>query len=808
MGFTLRWSLRELRARWLQVAAVALVIAIGTGTYAALGSTATWRRVSNDESYAALRFHDLRVVPAAGTTLPAGTLRDAIGSAGIPAETIEERLIGPVQVDASTDDRTILVSGRVVGVDLSDGGPRVNRLDMVRGRALTPDDDGEPVALLESRFADAYGLPDEGVLQLGGAIELRYVGAATSPEYFVVVDDQGTFFAERSFGVLFVPLATAGRILDAEGRVNDAVVALAAGADADAAAGQLADGLSRALPEVGFDVLVREDDLGYSVLYEDIESDQAFWNLVALLVLAGAAFAAFNLVGRIVEAQRRQIGIGMALGATPVSLAVRPLLMAAEIAVLGVLFGVGIGVLAQQGIRAVFEQFLPLPVWRTAFQPRTFAEATILGLLVPFLASAWPVWRAVRVTPVEAIRTGHLAAKGGGLAPLLKRLPLPGSTLAAMPIRNTLRAPRRTLLTSLGIAAVVTVLVVTFGLLDTFDGLIDRGEREALRGAPERTIVRLSAPLPIDDGPLGAIGAADGVATIEPVLTVAGQMRTTQETLAMALSLIDLDAGLWTPTIVEGVAGDPGIVLAEKAAEDLGVGVGDTITVRHPSLTGPGTFGTSDSELPVAAIHGGPFRVQAYLDDAAAAELGLAGLTNEVWIDPEPGVGTDRIRRSMFAVPGVASVETAAASAEVLRDLIEQFTGIFRILQLFVLALALLIAFNATAINADERAREHATMFAFGVTVSRVLRIATIEGVLVGLVGTLLGILLGLAVTQWFIVELAGSTLPDVQLLPTVSIETIASTIVLGIVAVAVAPLLTVRRLHRMDIPGTLRVME
>ena len=50
------------------------------------------------------------------------------------------------------------------------------------------------------------------------------------------------------------------------------------------------------------------------MLYDDIEGDQRLYDIFAVLILAGAAFAAFNLAGRIVEAQRREIGIGMALG--------------------------------------------------------------------------------------------------------------------------------------------------------------------------------------------------------------------------------------------------------------------------------------------------------------------------------------------------------------------------------------------------------------------------------------------------------------------------------------------------------------
>ena len=61
----------------------------------------------------------------------------------------------------------------------------------------------------------------------------------------------------------------------------------------------------------------------------------------ALLVLGAAGLSAFNLISRLVESQRREIGIGMAMGVPPAQLAVRPLLFGAQVALIGVVFGVG-----------------------------------------------------------------------------------------------------------------------------------------------------------------------------------------------------------------------------------------------------------------------------------------------------------------------------------------------------------------------------------------------------------------------------------------------------------------------------------
>ncbi len=50
-----------------------------------------------------------------------------------------------------------------------------------------------------------------------------------------------------------------------------------------------------------------------------------------------------------------------------------------------------------------------------------------------------------------------------------------------------------------------------------------------------------------------------------------------------------------------------------------------------------------------------------------------------------------------------------------------------------VLLLALCIAFNSTAINMDERARENATMFAYGLPAGRVLLVSVVESLIIGL---------------------------------------------------------------------------
>jgi putative ABC transport system permease protein len=809
----LRWSFRDLRKRWVQVAAIACIIAIGTGLYAGLSSTSRWRRVSYDASYAALRMYDLRAALSTGSYVGADDLVSAARSIRHARwiRDAEARLIVPTQVDASARGATILVPGRLVGVDVRGDGPRVNRIAATAGRGLSSGDDGRPRAVLDAHFAKQHHLPAKGRMRVSGGDDLRYVGLGLSPEYFMVIGDRGTLLAEANFAVAFVPLSTAQALAGRPGQANDLVVTLRADADVAVVERELGTALAARFPTVGATVTGPRADPAYRTMYDDIDGDQRLYDIFAVLILAGAAFAAFNLAGRIVEAQRREIGIGMALGAPRRSLAIRPLLVGAEIAVLGVVLGIpiGFGVAATMG--AILRDFFPLPVWQLPIDVGTFARAAAVGLVLPLVAAAIPVWRAVRVTPVEAIRTGSQTTKRAGLAPLFARLRLPGRTTVKLPFRNLLLAPRRTLMTVLGIAAAIVVLIGVIGMVDSFVATIDRGEHELTKSSPRRLLVTLDSFLPESAPEVRAIRDSPLVGTADPILQVPGTLTHDGERIDTFVDVVDFGSRTWKPTIERRARVDgPGIVVSETAADDLGLEPGDAVVLRHPRRSGLTSYELVDSTVRVVGVNPLPLRAAAFMDRDDADLMRLAGITNVVVVDPGPGRGatTAAVKRALFGLPGVASVQPVTAYTDTVRQQLRSALGILRIVEVAVLLLALLIAFNSASINADERAREEATMFAFGLPLGRVLRIATVESLAVGIVATGLGLLAGWYLLDWLVTGLLPETYPDLGFVTAVSTTTWVTALVLGVTAVAAAPLLTIRKLRRMDVPSTLRVVE
>ena len=813
-GFWLRWSLRDLRERWLLVLAISLTIALGTGGFVGMISTTQWRQDAIDASVETLAMHDLRLELAEGAAVPAGALRALVDALDDPSAVaaVSERLVVPVAVDATVDGKTILVPGSLVGVELADGGPAVDRVEPDAGRALGPADDGAAVVNLEYRFARFHELAPEGPLVVGGR-PVRYVGQASTPEMFVVMTEGGAMMADASFAGVFASLATAQDLAAMPGLVNDLVVRLRPGADRATVAADLARVAEAGLPGVGSRVLTRDDDPAYKVIVGDIDTDGQFFAIFAVLILLGAAFATFNLASRIVEAQRRQIGIGMALGVPARLLALRPLLVGAEIAVLGVVLGVFVGLAFNAAMLDMLVRLMPLPVFEAPLLPGPFLAAAAIGFLVPFAATLLPVRRAIRMPPVEAIHAGPRAVRGSGLAGLASRLPLPGGTLGRAPVRNVLRSPRRSLLTALGIAGAISVLVAMSGMMDTFEAAINAGERETVGAHPDRMTVELTGFLPASLVET-AIGGEPTVGDASPGLRVGATAAANEREVELLLDLIDTAAAGWQPSAVAGTlpdgrgGGSGGILLAEGAADHLGVGIGDTVTLRHPRRTGATTVATVETPIRVVGLHPSPIRAKAYLDLADADLLGLAGVVNRVDVVPAAGATQSDVMRALFARPGIAAVTPVATMTRIYRDLMEEFVGVLLVAEVLALLLAFLVAFNSASIASDERSREHATMLAFGVPIRRLLRVEVVESVILGLVGTAIGVVVGVATVAWIVGAKMADMLPNLAIPLAVAPGTLVAAVVIGVGVVGLAPLLMTRRLRRMDLPGMLRLVE
>ena len=188
--------------------------------------------------------------------------------------------------------------------------------------------------------------------------------------------------------------------------------------------------------------------------------------------------------------------------------------------------------------------------------------------------------------------------------------------------------------------------------------------------------------------------------------------------------------------------------------------------------------------------------------------MGLTGLVNRISVVPAAGKTAADVKRALVTLPAVTAVQGAAAMTDAVDQTMSQFTEVLVITVAIAMVMALLIAYNAAAINAEERTRENATMFAYGIRPGRVIAGNVLEALLIGTLATIVGLAAGYAILRWILDVSMRNTMPDLGILTSISSVTFGLAALAGIVSVSLAPLLTLRRLKRTDIPSALRVVE
>ena len=822
--FWLRWAWRDLRVRWPQVAAIAFIIALATGIFAGLGGQETWRIASMDLSYDTLVLHDLKVNLTTGSFLPEETVLTVLDGIDDVA-VVEPRLVMDTMLDASTDEETILVSGRLIGVSVSQGGPWIERIHLDEGRPLHAGTTQE--VILESKFARYYDLEPGIDVRLMGGFELNVVGTGVTPEYFMVTPPEKIGFdmlGESSMAIMYMPLPAVQTIFQQQGYLNEILVQVDDDADVDLVKSQITERLGAEFPEIGFFLSAGEDDPGLVMMYEDAVEDQQMLNLIAMFFLIGASLASFNLAGRLVESQRRQIGIGMALGIPRWKLALRPMLVGAQIAVLGLAFGIPLGLGFTRYFGILMDEMAPLPYYAgTLLHPPSFLMAAGLGIVLPVVSTLIPVLRAVRSEPLDAIH-GHLAAKDSGLNRWLKGVRLPGDTFSQMPIKNLLRSPRRTLLTIAGIMMAIALLFMFTALLDTFLGTLDQVENAIQYRSPNRLLIALDRFYPqdlpqMDD--LRRLETPEGdrlMAETESWLRLGGRLHAEDEQIEVLLDVFPADSKIWVPNLLKGElvrsnqqSGDqekPGIILSRRAVSDFDLEIGDSLILEHPLREGLVSFRSEQTEVLLVGIHDNPARGVSYMAMEEAGFMGLTGLTNTIVALPAEGVSQALIKEQFFFQPGILKVEATAEFLDFMDDVLVIFTQALRVMQVVGMLIAVLIAYNSTVINIDDRQREIATMLAFGVRLRRIILVEIGENVILGAIGTVLGAVLGWWVLERMMLTRMETMLEEIQFVVTVRPFSVIAAVTLGVGFVALTPLISARKLRRIDVPSTLRVLE
>ncbi|MFI6316956.1 ABC transporter permease [Nonomuraea sp. NPDC050556] len=508
---------------------------------------------------------------------------------------------------------------------------------------------------------------------------------------------------------------------------------------------------------------------------------------VMLLVFAGIALFVSVLViantFSILFAQRlRDFAMLRCVGATRRQVVGSVRREAAAVGVLASLAGILVGVGLGYGLIALINALAPTTPMGAADLPVLWLlGAFAVGLVVTMVASWLPTRRVVRVSPLAALRPD--AAVDVNLSTSLVRLVLAalllvaglallgvamiqdatvlmvaggGSVFAAVllfgPVliprlvrivgallgpagrlatKNAVRNPRRTATTTASLLVGVTLTTAVLTGMNTWRSALD--EQVGREHPIDVSLTSAGKPVGADllDRVRGTPGVENAVLLNGAVARVAGLDKPLPVVAAPDVGQVSRDGGTFAQVAPGKIKLD-----AEAFGKELKLRPGDRVTVR---------VGDRQAKLQVATGTG--WGRTGVVAPETLATLTASPEPHAVWIRASSGADPAQLGRDLDALanPAGAAVENGLRTWESLDAQLRVLTWSALGLIGIAIVIALIGIANTLGLSVLERAREHAMLRALGLTRRQLRRMLAAEAVLLSMVATLLGTVIGVA---------------------------------------------------------------
>ncbi len=568
---------------------------------------------------------------------------------------------------------------------------------------------------------------------------------------------------------------------------------------------ELRDRIAAEVP-AGIEVLT-----GQQITEEDQDDIQQFVSFIssfflvfAVIALFVGTFIIYNTFSILVAQRTREMALLRAVGASRRQVLGSVLLEAALIglvaSLLGVVAGIGMAVALKGLMSAIgFE----IPSGGLVLTSATVINSVIVGLVVAVVAAWYPARRASKVPPIAAMRDVAVERTGtswrrmavgvvltaGGAAALLYGLfanldnPLAPVALGAVfifigvavlgpviarPVSralgaplpslrgvtgrlardNATRNPRRTAATAaalmIGVALVGLVTILAASTTASIESIVDDtltgdfvvdsggfgfGGLNPAVAARLNELPEVEAASAIRVGYARIAGEDRGLAAIDPA------------TAEQVFDLGVLDGGL-------DALDEDGIALHREVAEEEGLAVGDELPAQF--------IDTGEQNLTVAATYEEDQFVGDYLVGYPLFERNFADqLDGQIYVLTADGVSPGQARAAIESVTDDfpnAEVQDNEEFKEAQTDQFRPILALIYALLLLSVVIALFGIANTLALSIFERTRELGLLRAVGMTRAQLRSAVRWESVIIALLGTFLGLVIGLFF-GWAVVE-------------------------------------------------------
>lgn len=519
----------------------------------------------------------------------------------------------------------------------------------------------------------------------------------------------------------------------------------------------------------------------------------ALMSMLAMLSIVLGGFLVTNTIAALLAQQTRQIGILKSIGARPRHIIVLYLVLVSGFG--GLAFGLALLLtpLAVSGFVSLVMGFFNFdPPETVSIPPSIFLVQAVVSLIVPVVASLFPIWKGTRITIRDALDSGGIQQGSGKgwfartignpFAAFMRRITTGLSRPLLLALRNTVRRKGRVALTlvtlTLGGGIFMAVFSVNASLNRTMDDLLDALNNFDLMINLEHSERAEHVTREIESVP--GIDSAEGwIGTMTRRVYPDGS-----EGNAFQLIGVPPETTMMNPTIVEGRWLLPNDQNALVVSVD--------VMKNNPDLAlGDQVMLSVDGHEQSWAIVG--------------VMVTLQGMENAYTPFDYYGRVTGDVDKTHMVMIKTASpdADTVAAVGKNLEEYLKQrsievanitytyeerltMQTFFSIIVGALLAMALIVAAvgglglaGTMSLNVIERTREIGVLRAIGASNGRVLMVVLLEGVFLGVLSWLLSSALSFPMSQ-LLIKTVGTTLFGIDM--TFAFSTFGLWVWLGIV--------------------------
>ena len=493
----------------------------------------------------------------------------------------------------------------------------------------------------------------------------------------------------------------------------------------------------------------------YSGYGDNADRMKAIGEVFPLIFFLVAALISLTTMTRMVEEERTLIGTLKALGYSKKSIAAKYLGYAVLATLTGGIFGVMIGekILPYIIITAYKIMYRHLPDVEIPYNLYYGVLACVAALLCTLAATIFSCMKELKEQAAELMRP---PAPKQGKRVFLEYIPFLWKRLNftwKSTVRNLMRYKKRFFMTIFGIGGCMGLMLVGFGLKDSISSIV---------------------PLQYED-----IQLYDGNVILQSDVTMQekqevyealeknSQVVATAEDLLQKITIehdgVSKEVYLNVPENVEKFSDfvvlqdrttkekyqltDKGAVLTEKMAKELGVSAGDTVTIKEEN--------EKERTVKISQICENYMSHYLYMTPAVyKAAYGKEPEYNSIYYRTEGRTTkeAESVGEAALKLDGALSVSYTTELRQQVDDMLQSLDIVIVVLIISAGMLAFVVLYNLNNINITERKRELATLKVLGFYDKEVTEYVYRENILLTLIGSVFGMLLGKILHRFIIV--------------------------------------------------------